>query len=121
MSSLFTYIYDFMNVKSDTNINNKYHTNENVEDDYSVIDKKYLISKEELEKINLKPSSDIIPGPSRNMPPLDKFNLQSLNKAQLTTILNIKLKPTPPREKILYYEPKHPVLRELLNTFKNKQ
>ena len=122
MSSLFNYIYDYWNIPQTIPTNetkNIYYENDKVDDEYSVIDKKYLISIHELEKINLKPPSNIIPGPSRNMPPLDKFNLQSLNKAQLTTILNVKLKPTPPRKKVEYYEPKHPVLKELLSRFKS--
>jgi len=125
MSAIINYIYEFWNVnetetESKNKINNIYHVNENIDNDYSVVDKKYLIKIEDLEKINLKPSSNIIPGPSRNMPPMDKFNLQSLNKAQLTTILNVKLKPIPYKEKIVYYEPKHPVLKELLTKFKNR-
>jgi len=98
-----------------------YHLNEELEKDYSVVDKKYLISKEDLEKINLKPVSDIIANPSRNMPYKDVVSLKSLNKAQLNMILNVKLKPSVPNEKPKYYETKHPVLRELLDIFKSSK
>ena len=54
------------------------------------------------------------------MPYIDIVNLQSLNKAQLNIILNVKLKPIPYIEKQMYYEPKHPVLRELLAKIKIK-
>ena len=102
------------------NNSNLYNSNEEVEKDYSVVDKKYLISKEDLEKINLKPVSNIVANPSRNMPYIDIVNLQSLNKAQLNMILNVKLKPAVPNKKPTYYETKHPVLKELLDTFKRK-
>lgn len=83
------------------------------------LDKKYLITLSDLKSVNLQPVKDIIPAPSRNMPPLfDKINLQNLNKAQLECILNVKLKPTPKVEKIIYYEPRHPVLAELLKKFR---
>jgi hypothetical protein len=36
----------------------------------------------------------------------------------ITEILNVKLKPTPKQEKITLWEPRHPVLRELLATVK---
>ena len=122
MSYLINYIYDYWNTPEVVNLkeNNSYHINENVEDDCYLIDKKFLITKELLEEINLKPPDNIIPNPSRNMPPMDKVNLADLNKAQLNMILNVKLKPTQVNEKPTYYEPKHPVLRELLNKFSFK-
>ena len=81
-------------------------------------DKKYLITLNDLKSVDLQPVKGIIPAPSRNMPPLfDKINLQNLNKAQLDCILNVKLKPTPKVEKILFYGPRHPVLVELLKRF----
>ena len=82
-------------------------------------EKKYLITINELKSVNLNPVKDVIPGPSRNMPPsFDKVNLQNLNKAQLQQILNVKLKPIIVKEKILFYEPRHPVLYELTKKFK---
>ena len=120
MSFIVNYIYDLFTYDGQTSkVDNIYHTNEILETDYSVIDKKYLISKEDLEKVNLKPVEDIVVNPSRNMPYIDIVNLQSLNKAQLNIILNVKLKPIPYIEKQMYYEPKHPVLRELLAKIKN--
>lgn len=78
------------------------------------VPKKYLISINDLKSVNLNPVKDIIPGPSRNMPPMfDKVDLRNLNKAQLDAILSVKLKPTPPIVKKVYYEPRHPVIREL--------
>ena len=115
MSSLINYIYDCWYDKQQTTVTSGYHMTD--EFDYSIVDAKYLISKEDLEKINLKPVDNIIPGPSRNMPPLDKVNLQSLNKAQLNVILNVKLKPIPQIEKQTKYLPRHPVLRELLDKY----
>ena len=84
-------------------------------------EKKYLISIDDLKSVNLQPVKDVIPGPSRNMPAaFDKVDLRNLNKAQMHTILNVKLKHTPQIEKPTYYEPRHPVLYELLMRFKAK-
>lgn len=83
--------------------------------------KKFLISVEDLAKVNLTPVDNVIPAPARNMPPkYDKINLQALNKAQLQEILNVKLKPTKKKETILFFEPRHPVINELYHKFKNK-
>ena len=92
----------------------QYHTTSD-DNDFSIVDKKYLISKEDLIKVDLKPVNNIIPNPSRNMPLMDKSYLKNSNKAQLDIIKNVKLKPTKRNEKPTYYEPKHPVLRELLH------
>ena len=124
MSYLINYIYDYL-TSPNSNVDNIiekniYHINENVEEDCYLIDKKFLITNEILEKINLKPPSDIIPNPSRNMPPIDKFNLRCLNKAQLNVIMNVKLKPIPKVDKIQRYEPRHPVLKEILEKTKIK-
>ena len=82
--------------------------------------KKYLINIADLKSVNLQPVKDIIPGPSRNMPPMfDKVDLRNLNKAQLDAILNVKLKPTPPIVKKVYFEPRHPVIKELHAKFYN--
>lgn len=119
MSFVFNFFTEYFKTESqekvsDTVLKNKFHVNDNTEDEYSVLEQKFLISAADLEKINLKSTKDIIPNPSRNMPLLDKVNLQSLNKAQLDIILNVKLKPIPKIEKIKIYEPRHPVLKEIL-------
>ena len=122
MSSIFNYLYSFYQTPNDTQpsvTSNKYQTTV-LDNDFSIVDKKYLISKDDLVKVNLKPVSDIIPNPSRNMPLMDKVNLRDLNKAQLNMILNVKLKPAIVNQKPTYYEPKHPVLRELLQKFSFK-
>lgn len=123
MAYLLNYIYDYWTpspVVNSNSIVNNYHINENVEEDCYLIDKKFLITNEILEKINLKPPVNIIPNPSRNMPPIDKFNLRCLNKAQLNTIMSVKLKPIPKIEKTQKYEPRHPVLKEILEKTKIK-
>jgi hypothetical protein len=95
------YIYDFWSPEeSQPKIKaNIFHVTEDDNVGFSIVDKKYLISKDDLEKVNLKPATDIIPGPSRNMPLMDKINLRMLNKAQLDIILNVKLKKTLPKTK----------------------
>ena len=119
MSLLFNFFTNYFktDIQEVTNtlvLNSKFHVNDNTEDEYSVLEKKFLISSEDLEKINLRSSEDIIPNPSRNMPLLDKVSLQNLNKAQLNIILSVKLKPIPQIEKQKIYEPRHPVLKEIL-------
>ncbi len=122
MSYLLNYVYNFWNPTEVVILkeNNNYHINENVEDDCYLIDKKFLITKELLEEINLKPPDNIIPNPRRNMPPIDKMNLRCLNKAQLNIIMNVKLKPVPKIEKQQKYEQRHPVLKEMLEKTKIK-
>lgn len=122
MSFLINYIYDLLNTPKAGNLkeNDNYYVNENAEDDCYLIDKKYIITKELLEKINLKPSGNIIPIPTRNIPPFDKVNLRCLNKEQLNIIMSVKLKPIPKVEKKQIYEQRHPVLKEMLEKIKNK-
>lgn len=76
----------------------------------------YLISPKELLSVKLKHVSDVIPSPARNMPHITKFQLHMLNKAQLQCILNVKLKPVQSVTKTKFYHPRHPVLRELLES-----
>jgi len=79
-------------------------------------DKKYLVTIDDLKSVNLQPVNNIVPSPSRNMPPMyDKVDLSNLNKAQLYEILNVKLKPVDIIHKTTIYEPRHPVLKELIN------
>lgn len=126
MSFLINYLYSLTETSSvnkpvDQPILSKSYQTTNLDDDFSIVDKKYLISKDDLIKVNLKPVIDVIPNPSRNMPPMDKFNLKDLNKAQMNMILNVKLKPTKVNEKPKYYAPKHPVLQELVEKFSFKK
>ena len=114
MSSLFNFFTNYFKTDTQEVLNSKFHVNDNIEDDYSILEQKFLISSEDLEKINLRSSKDIIPNPSRNMPLLDKVSLKNLNKAQLNIILSVKLKPIPQIEKQKIYEPRHPVLKEIL-------
>ena len=71
-----------------------------------------LITESDLLKVNLKPFN-VIPC-ARNMPNIDRFTLEALSKAQLEDILAVKLKKTNIKTKETCYEPRHPVLRELL-------
>ena len=78
---------------------------------------KFLISIEDLNKVNLNPSKDVIPAPSRNMPLISMYNLHISNKAYLDEILNIKLKPAIINIKPEYYPPRNPVIREMNEKF----
>ena len=78
------------------------------------------ITAEEITKVKLKPikitiNINPIPSPARNIPPnLSKFKLTELNQAQLRQILQVKLKPVSKTIIKRGYEPRHPVLKELL-------
>lgn len=74
-----------------------------------------FISIADLKSVNLQPVKNIIPNPARNAPPcFKKVDLRNLNRAQLNSIMNVKLKPTPKVDRIRTYEVRHPCLRELL-------
>ena len=74
----------------------------------------FLVSTQELLNVKLKQVKNVIPAPARNMPYINKFELHELNQAQLNEILSVKLKHIKQIEKPTKYEPRHPVLKELL-------
>ena len=80
-------------------------------------DEKIIISIDDLKSVNLKPCTY----PSNVPPVFDKIDLRNLNKSQLDCILNVKLKHIPTIEKMVSYEPRHPVLAELLKKFDEKK
>ena len=97
-----------------------WYGNQPVETDVSIVPnvpKKFIISPSDLKKVDLVHHKGVTPSPSRNMPLLDTFELNIYNKAQLTEILNIKLKPTKVNEKPTYYPPRHPVVKQLNERF----
>lgn len=74
-----------------------------------------FVSIKDLKSVNLTPVREIVPNPSRNAPPcFSKVDLRNLNRAQLNCIMNVKLRPIPPRDPVRIYEVRHPCLRELL-------
>ena len=101
---MFTYVYSWL------------YPEPPIDKDSNVMTSKIeLITEKDLLSVNLKPYN-VIPSPARNMPNIDKFTLQVLSKAQLQDVLAVKLKKTEINPKMTYYEPRHPVLRELLMT-----
>ena len=74
----------------------------------------YLVSTADLLAVKLKPIKNVIPAPARNMPHVNKFQLHMLNQAQLKAILSVKLKHVEKQTKPKVYQPRHPVLLELL-------
>jgi len=79
-----------------------------------------LISSLDLLQVKLKPVVNVIPAPARNMPPIDKFQLGILNQAQLKEILSVKLRTVKKPETMKIFEPRHPVLKELIRTIHRK-
>jgi hypothetical protein len=75
----------------------------------------YLVTANDLLAVKLKPVSNVIPAPARNMQNINKFQLHMLNQAQLQSILAVKLKPVNRCTKPKIYPPRHPVLQELLS------
>ena len=89
---------------------------ETMEDEFHFIppeiDEKYRISIEALKSVRLQPPI--------NKPITDyeeSVNVASLSKRQLNAILSVKLRPTCQSVKKETYEPRHPVLAELLSKF----
>ena len=118
MSSLYQYLVSYIYTTSPEN--NLTHQPEPKPKQPEPESIKYLITINDLQKVNLKPVTNVIPNPTRNAPAnFTKVDLRNLNKAQLNAILSVKLKPTPPPEKKVYIT-RHPVLRELLNKFNKK-
>ena len=118
---LLNYIYDLWNTPKNSNLcENNYYLDENTENDYYLIDKKYLITKELLNQINLTPVKNDIKTPNIKARPINKVNLRCLNKEQLNIILNVKLKPIPKIQKTYKYDTRHPVLKEMLEKTKIK-
>jgi hypothetical protein len=112
-------LYDYVSYLFGYDNKNKDSISENIiiESEPIIQPKKFLINKEDLNKLNLKHREDVVPEPSKNMPLLDTFELSIVNKAQLDEILNIKLKPTPKVEKPIYYPPRNPVIRQMNEKF----
>jgi hypothetical protein len=101
---LFDYIYSFF-IKS-TNIITQNKT-EIDEDDLFIV-KPIIIH--DINKIQLKPMKDRI----LKQPIYTKIDVKNLNKNQLNEILNVKLKKSNPLNQKQKFEPRHPVLKELL-------
>lgn len=80
----------------------EYNIND-VDDGFSILDKKFTIPKEQIGKIFLKPT--VIP------PKKEPETIASL-------IAGIKLRPTPSLNKTSFYTPRHPVLQELMENRK---
>lgn len=75
------------------------------------IPKKFIISPNDLKKV------DLIRPEVKPITSIDTFELNIHNKAQLTEILNMKLKPTKINEKPTYYPPRNPVVKQLNEKF----
>jgi hypothetical protein len=104
LHNYYNYFYNFYSTKDEKQDNN---------DEFVKVG---FVSINDLKSVNLTPVKDIVPNPSRNAPPFfEKVDLRNLNKAQLNSILNVKLKPIPQLEKVKVYEVRHPCLRELLS------
>jgi hypothetical protein len=72
----------------------------------------YIISEQDLKSVTLNPT------PMASYPmlkPYKNVDMRNLNRDQLNSIMNVKLRPIPPKVmKIPSYEVRHPCLRELL-------
>jgi hypothetical protein len=107
LAYLQSYFYEQEDVKQQ-----KVETTKDMENDFVKVG---FISIADLKSVNLQPVKDVVPNPSRNAPPCyTKVDLRNLNRAQLNSIMNVKLKPIPRVEKQRIYEVRHPCLRELL-------
>jgi hypothetical protein len=88
---------------------------------YLITEKDLLSAKLVIPPNTTEPLTSYLPGPARNMPLLSKAQLYVLNKANLQDILSVKLKHVNTIKQDIVYEPKHPVLCELLRKIKRVQ
>jgi hypothetical protein len=102
---LFDYIYSLFFITS-TDIITQNETK--IDEDDLFIVKPILIH--DINKIQLKPMKDRI----LKQPIYTKIDIKNLNKNQLNEILNVKLKTSNTVNKKQKFEPRHPVLKELL-------
>jgi|688.fasta_scaffold1369019_2 hypothetical protein len=103
---LFDYIYSLFFITS-TDIITQNETK--IDEDDLFIVKPILIH--DINKIQLKPMKDRI----LKQPIYTKIDIKNLNKNQLNEILNVKLKTSNTvNKKQQKFEPRHPVLKELL-------
>ena len=103
---LFDYIYSLFFITS-TDIITQNETK--IDEDDLFIVKPIIIH--DINKIQLKPMKDRI----LKQPTYTKIDVKNLNKNQLNEILNVKLKKSNTlNQKQQKFEPRHPVLKELL-------
>ena len=102
------FLYNYVSRYFNENNSNK----EEKKDDFDDFQKIGFVSIKDLQSVNLQPAKK----KKNNTPPsFKKIDLRNLNRAQLDCILNVKLRPIPPKtEAIRKYEVRHPCLRELL-------
>jgi hypothetical protein len=75
----------------------------------------YIISEQDLKSVTLHPRPFKLSQPM--LKPYNKVDIRNLNREQLDSIMNVKLRPIPPKViKLQSYEIRHPCLRELLRT-----
>lgn len=75
----------------------------------------YIISEQDLKSVTLNPAPLTASQPM--LKPYKKVDMRNLNREQLDSIMNVKLRPIPPKVmKLPSYEIRHPCLRELLRT-----
>jgi hypothetical protein len=102
------FLYNYVSSYFNENNTNK----EEKKDDFDDFQKIGLVTMKDLQSVSLQP---IVPLKNNNTPCFKKIDLRNLNRAQLDCILNVKLKPIPPKmEEVRKYEVRHPCLRELL-------
>lgn len=73
----------------------------------------YIISEQDLKSVTLNPTPHMTSQPM--LKPYKNVDMRNLNRDQLNSIMNVKLRPIPPKVmKLPSYEVRHPCLRELL-------
>lgn len=106
---IINYFYDVYNYLFQSN---DVESHNDIDYDEIVHVKSFTI--DDINKVQLKSVKDR----QLNKPLYNKVSLQNLNNNQLKDILNVKLNKTQITQKSEIYEPRHPVLRELLEKIK---
>ena len=108
-SYLLSYIYYYNNSGMISHDDKEILEKKGEEEDDDFLKLGGMITVNDLRSVNLHP---VKPLAAINYYP--KVDLRNLNKDQLTSILNVKLRPIPPPNMKRIYEVRHPCLRELL-------
>ena len=91
------------------------------ENDIITVEKKFVISLSDIKSVNLQPvTKQLNKKKEQKTNNFEKINMRCLNKAQLDAIMNVKLKHVDNIVENKTYEPRHPVLKELLNKTNKK-
>ena len=120
--SLLNYFSHYFYNSDDQNKNQDQEISDNIYLEYDIIniDKKFIVSLNDIKSVNLQPVKPNLNKPKQQNNKFEKVNMRCLNKSQLDAIMNVKLKHIEINNENKVYEHRHPVLKELLDKTNRK-